>query len=227
MYFIVSDINQFLTHIMKINVSPFLVLVLALFISCEEDPEAYFLGELESFIPFEGGEQLHYVVNGTEKKVLTATEKNSRIFPSPEYYSEWLSIGLADWKGFNVFSITLQAGTYVSASFDYNYSVRFTDTENTFTIHQQITFNHDFQNSSPNSASNSKVLESLKVRDRTYYNVVETKNINGATTSTLYYCESDGFIKLEGIRYVWVGEDYKRDTITYDLEKIIWNQGSQ
>lgn len=205
---------------MKKIVFPFIVLLLLVFVSCEEEePVTYYVGELERYIPFEGGEQLHYFVNGTEKIILSPSEKSFSMFRWSRVENESLWIDLRDSIGHSVFTIRILAGSGRGGddsymTFDHNFYIsEGEDSNGGFSFHYSFSGQY----------FDSQILDSLKVRDKTYYNVIEAHY--GDSYNKIYYCESDGIIKSQGIKSTWIndGNDLVHDTIIYELEKIVWN----
>lgn len=205
---------------MKNIVFPLIVLLLFVFVSCdEEEPEnVNYIGEYKSYNPFEGGEKLHYWVNDSEKIILNATGKKDFIESYGGTNYEVQTMSLTDPAGFSVFEFRLQ-GAGVASSRPYLRLVYYYIIEKDPLSRQYFNFfDHHFE---PRSIEmyTPKMLDSLTVRDKTYYNVIE---LSPLPYEKIYYCKSDGIIKLQCKR-TWFYRSERQDSITYELEKIEWN----
>lgn len=182
----------------------FTILIIALFlISCEKGETTHYPvdEELQKYIPFEGGEKIHFMVNSTEQMILTAQNKRTETtefeISNDRNIYDIITLSLINSNNGIVFNISVSHDSrnfplyvvsepHLQKSSVYNYNVL--------------------------SHPNYTMLSSVNVRNRTYNDVMLTETESGSA----YYSVEDGIIKIVNIDYV------ENDTTIFELDSIVW-----
>ena len=213
---------------MKKIVFPFIVALLMFFISCEKEKSNHYYmdEELRSYIPFDGGEKLHYVVNDTQKTVLTAqppivsTQIAEGMWTSdPTNYYEEVRVSMVDSSKQEIFLIRASSlpdnyGIYIYHKPDYEQ----------LKYHLGLVLNYtgffNLNNQHGDSFQDGyNFMEKYKMKGKTYFDVMQ----DGIPPQIMLYNKSDGIIFMNKVETVGYDEELKQDTISYELEKIEWN----